>query len=202
MKKIELNREFALGGELLPILVYPNPILEAISTEVTEFNDELTTLVQNMLTTMYDAPGVGLAAPQIGVNKRLFVLDVNYDREVEETNDQDREDEDVIVTLENLDPMVFINPVITQKIGETTYKEGCLSLPDTFEDIHRALKVVVDYLDINGEKQQIEADGLMSICIQHENDHLDGITFMNYLSQLKKGFYRKQLLKEKRRRGQ
>lgn len=197
MTKTVLDKEFALGGSKRPILIYPNPALDKTGEEITEFNDELKTLAQDMLTTMYDAPGIGLAAQQIGINKRIFVLDVNYDREIQHT-----EDGGETVDLDNLKPVVFINPVIKNKEGDTTYQEGCLSLPGVFENIKRAEKVTVEYFDVDGEKHEIEADGLLSICIQHENDHLNGVTFLNYLSQFKKNYYKQQLIKEKKKRGQ
>lgn len=193
MTKTVLDKEFALGGKLRQILIYPHPAIDKTGDEITEFNDEIKTLAQDMLTTMYDAPGIGLAAQQIGINKRIFVLDVNYDRKSEE-------DEET-VDLDNLNPVVFINPIIKEKTGDTTYQEGCLSLPGIFEDIKRAEKVVVEFYDLEGEKQEMEADGLLSICIQHENDHLNGVTFLNYLSQFKKNFYKQQLIKEKKKRG-
>ena len=197
MTKTVLDKEFALGGKKLPILIYPNPSLDKTGEEITEFNHEIKTLAQDMLTTMYDAPGIGLAAQQIGVNKRIFVLDVNYDREIHHT-----ENGGETVDLENLKPVVFINPVIKNKEGDTTYQEGCLSLPGVFENIKRAEKVSVEYFDVDGDKHEIEADGLLSICIQHENDHLNGVTFLNYLSQFKKNYYKQQLIKEKKKRGQ
>ena len=142
---------------------------------------------------MYHAPGIGLAAPQIGISKRIFVIDVDYDRE--ETEDDSGE-----FNLSNFNPKVFINPVIKEKNGEITYQEGCLSLPGIYEDVKRYENIVVEYQNTDGEKKEISADELFSICIQHENDHLDGIVFIDRLSGLKKNFFKKKLLKQKRQK--
>lgn len=196
MENTILDKDFALGGKKRRILLYPNPALDMVGEEVTEFNDEIKTLAQDMLTTMYDAPGIGLAAQQIGINKRIFVLDVNYDREITELENGGES-----VDFDNLQPVVFINPKIIKKEGDTTYQEGCLSLPGIYEDIKRAEKVTVEYQDITGATNTIEADGLFAICIQHENDHIDGITFLKYLSNFKRNYYKQVMVKEKKKRG-
>lgn len=179
-------------GELLPILKYPDPILAMNAAPVTEFNQELEALVQNMLFTMYNAPGIGLAAPQVGKSIRLFVMDVEYDREVV-TNPAGKEE----VRLSGFSPMVFINPVITGKSGTTVYEEGCLSLPGIYEEVKRYESIHVKFQDLKGNFHEIEADDLFSICLQHENDHLDGVVFIERLSNLKKNFYKKKIMKEK-----
>ncbi len=179
-------------GELLPILKYPDPILALNAEPVLKFNQELETLVQNMLFTMYNAPGIGLAAPQVGKSIRLFVLDVDYDRETI-TNSAGKEE----VRLSNFNPMVFINPVITGKSGTTVYEEGCLSLPGIYEEVKRFESIHVKFQDLKGNFHEIEADDLFSICLQHENDHLDGVVFIERLSNLKKNFYKKKIMKEK-----
>lgn len=183
---------FKLEGKKLPILTYPDPILSAKAKEVTEFNSELQELIQNMLFTMYHAPGIGLAAPQIGVSHRIFVLDVEYDREVV-TNSAGKDE----VRLSNFNPMVFINPVISGTSGTTTYEEGCLSVPGVYEEVKRFKSIKVRYQNLKGEEIEIEADDLFSICLQHENDHLNGIVFIERLSNLKKNFYKKKMIKEK-----
>lgn len=183
---------YQLSGEKLPILTYPDPILSQKARPVTEFNQELRDLVKNMLFTMYHAPGIGLAAPQIGQSIRLFVMDVEYDRETV-TNAEGKEE----VRLSGFSPMVFINPVITGTSGTTTYEEGCLSVPGVYEEVKRYESIKVKYQDLDGKEWEIEADDLLSICIQHENDHLDGIVFIERLSNLKKNFYRKKMVKEK-----
>lgn len=191
----KMLENYTLEGELLNIHTYPDPVLtkKAVNVEESEFNDELKVLCKNMLYTMYNAPGIGLAAPQIGLSKRIFVIDVEYNRE--ETSEDSGE-----YTLSNFEPMIFINPVIKEEIGNTTYQEGCLSLPGVYEDVKRAGEIIVEYQDTDGNKQEIKATELLSICIQHENDHLDGIVFIDRLSTLKKNFFKKKLTKAKKQK--
>jgi peptide deformylase len=178
-------------GQLLEIIKYPSPVLTTKALEVEIFDQELKDLCQNMLYTMYKAPGIGLAAPQIGISKRIFVVDVDYKRE--ETEEDSGE-----YTLSEFNPQIFINPVLCEHEGETIFQEGCLSLPEVFEDVKRFEKVKVNYQDTDGNDHSIEADELLSICLQHENDHLDGIVFIDRLSMLKKTFLKKKLIKAKR----
>ena len=187
----QLLENYKLEGELLPIHTYPDPVLTKVAEDVTEFDEDLKTLCKNMLFTMYKAPGIGLAAPQIGVSKRIFVIDVDYERE--ETEEDSGE-----FILSGFKPMIFINPTFTEKIGETTYQDGCLSLPGIYEDIKRFENIVVEYFDVDGNKKSMEAGGLLSICIQHENDHLDGIVMIDRMSKLKKSFFKKKLIKAKK----
>ncbi|MAZ49289.1 MAG: peptide deformylase [Halobacteriovoraceae bacterium] len=182
---------YKLEGESLPIKTYPDPVLTKVAEEVTVFDQELQTLCKNMLYTMYKAPGIGLAAPQIGVSKRIFVIDVDYERD--ETEEDSGE-----YLLSEFNPRIFINPTFKEKVGETTYQEGCLSLPGIYEDIKRFESIVVEYNDVNGELKTMDADGLLSICIQHENDHLDGIVMIDRMSKLKKSFFKKKLIKAKK----
>ena len=186
-----LLENYKLEGELLNIHTYPDPILQKKATDVSEFDEELKTLCKNMLYTMYNAPGIGLAAPQVGLSKRIFVIDVEYNRE--ETEEDSGE-----FTMSGFKPMVFINPVIKEKKGNTTYQEGCLSIPGIYEDVKRAEDIVVEYKDTDGNSHELEAAELLSICIQHENDHLDGIVFIDRLSTLKKNFFKKKLIKAKK----
>lgn len=185
---------YKLKGNELPIMTYPDPVLSQVASPVTAFNKDLEKLVEDMLFTMYHAPGIGLAAPQVGKGIRLFVLDVDYDRETV-TNSAGQEE----VRLSNFNPMVFINPVITGTSGTTTFEEGCLSVPGVYEEVKRFKSINVKFQNLKGETQEIEADDMLSICIQHENDHLDGIVFIERLSNLKKNFYKKKMLKEKGR---
>ncbi len=185
---------YKLEGSLIPIVTYPDPVLSAKAAEVTDFGPGLGKLVKDMLFTMYKAPGIGLAAPQIGQSIRMFVLDVDYDRE-EVTNAAGREE----YRLSNFNPMVFINPVITGTSGTTVYEEGCLSVPGVYEEVKRFESVNVKFQNLKGEFQELEAHDMLAICIQHENDHLDGVVFIERLSNLKKTFYKKKLLKEKGR---
>jgi peptide deformylase len=187
-------KKYKLEGVDLPIIKYPDPVLAKTAVPVTVFNQELEVLVRNMLFSMYHAPGIGLAAPQVGESIRLFVLDVDFDREVVTTASGNEE-----VRMSNFNPMVFINPVITGTSGAITYEEGCLSLPGIYEEVKRFESIHVKYQNLKGEYQEITATDMLAICIQHENDHLDGVVFIERLSNLKKNFYKKKLAKEKGR---
>ena len=161
------------------ILTEPNKLLRQISVTVKKVGDEERKLMDDMLDTMYAAPGIGLAAIQIGIPKRIIVMDIGRDKEKKE-------------------PMYFVNPVIKNKNSEKAiYEEGCLSVPDQFAEIERPSKCEVEYLDYNGKKQLLKADGLLATCIQHEMDHLEGILFIDYLSKLKKSMILKKLSKNK-----
>jgi peptide deformylase len=144
---------------------------------------------------MYHAPGIGLAAPQVGISKRLFVMDITYDREEVTRADGSNDFE-----YSNFAPLVFINPIIKNKQGEVLYEEGCLSLPGLYEEVKRAETVTVDYQDVEGNSHSIDADELLSICIQHENDHLDGIVFIERLSMIKKNLLSKKFLKQQKKK--
>ena len=161
------------------ILTEPNNILRQVSKSVQKVGNEERQLMNDMLETMYDANGIGLAAIQIGVPKRIIVMDIS--RDDEEKN-----------------PMYFVNPIIKNKdVSKTTYEEGCLSVPNQFAEIDRPSKCEVEYLDFNGEKKILKAEGLLATCIQHEMDHLEGILFIDYLSKLKKSMIIKKLSKNK-----
>ena len=162
-----------------PILTEPNKILRQISKPVERVSKEEQILMDDMLDTMYAANGIGLAAIQIGVPKRIIVMDIKRNNEKKE-------------------PRYFINPVIQNKNSEkATYEEGCLSVPNQFAEIDRPSTCVVEYLDYDGKKQILSANGLLSTCIQHEMDHLEGILFIDYLSKLKKSIIVKKLSKKK-----
>ena len=162
------------------ILTEPNPILRQKSQPVDKVDDLTRKLMDDMLETMYLAPGIGLAAIQIGVPKRIIVLDISKDPEKKE-------------------PMYFVNPVIvsTSK-NNITYEEGCLSVPGQFAEIDRPDRCHVKYLDYNGNYKELKLKGLLATCIQHEIDHLEGILFIDYLSNLKKSMIVKKLLKQKK----
>ncbi|MDC1138504.1 peptide deformylase [Candidatus Pelagibacter sp.] len=161
------------------ILIEPNKILRQISKNVEKVGDEERALMDDMLDTMYDAPGIGLAAIQIGVPKRIIVMDISRDQNKKE-------------------PRYFVNPVIKNKNKEQAkYEEGCLSVPGQFAEIERPNTCDVEYLDYNGKKKLLKADGLLATCIQHEMDHLEGILFIDYLSKLKKSMIIKKLSKNK-----
>lgn len=151
-----------------PIITIPDPVLREVCAPVVTVDDDIRSLADDMLETMYDAPGIGLAASQIGILQRMFVLDVAKE-------DEPRE------------PMVFINPKITWSSDEMSiYQEGCLSIPDYYEDVERPAEVTVQFLDREGAEKEIRADGLLATCVQHELDHLDGKLFIDYLSKLKR----------------
>mgnify|MGYP001186549022 FL=1 len=161
------------------ILTEPNKLLRQISKPVQKVNDEERLLMNDMLDTMYAAPGIGLAAIQIGVPKRIIVMDISRDENKKE-------------------PMFFVNPIVKCKNKEKVrYEEGCLSVPDQFAEIERPSTCEVEYLDYDGKKQLLKADGLLATCIQHEIDHLEGILFIDYLSKLKKSMIIKKLSKIK-----
>jgi len=165
---------------LRQILTEPNKILREKSLPVDEVDADIQKLMDDMLETMYAAPGIGLAAIQVGVPKRIIVLDI---AQKEGTKN----------------PIFFINPEIIEK-SETnsTYEEGCLSVPGQFAEIDRPDKCYIRYLDYNGQKNEIKAEGMLATCIQHEIDHLEGILFIDYLSKLKKSMIIKKLSKQKK----
>ena len=164
------------------ILTEPNKLLRQISQPVQSVGKKEQELMDDMLDTMYEANGIGLAAIQIGVPKRIIVMDISKDEKKKE-------------------PRFFINPVIrNQDIKKTTYEEGCLSVPNQFAEIDRPSKCEVEYLDYNGKKKILKAEGLLATCIQHEMDHLEGILFIDYLSKLKKSMIIKKLSKNKSNR--
>ena len=161
------------------ILTEPNKLLRQISQPVEKVGESEKELMNDMLETMYAANGIGLAAIQIGVPKRIIVMDLS-----KEENKKN--------------PMYFVNPVIKNKNDENlTYEEGCLSVPNQFAEIDRPKTCEVEYLDYNGIKQNLKAEGLLATCIQHEIDHLEGILFIDYLSKLKKEIIIKKLSKQK-----
>jgi peptide deformylase len=164
---------------VLEILKYPNPNLKKKSQPVEIIDPSLRQLVQNLAETLYAAPGVGLAAPQVGYLLRLVVIDVTP-----------------VNQPKNL--MVLINPEIISSEGECTWEEGCLSVPDFNEEVKRKKKVVVRCRNLEGETVEIEGNDLLSVVLQHEIDHLDGILFVDHLSQLKRDLYKRQLKKEKK----
>ena len=164
---------------VLPIVQFPNEILSTVGAPVESITDEIKTLAADMAQTMYEAPGVGLAAPQVGKSIRMIVVDVS-------------EEKDCLLTL--------VNPVITEVSEELICgEEGCLSLPGIWEKVERHAEVTVEYSDLQGQKQTVHAHGLLAVCLQHEIDHLDGKVFVDHLSRLK---YDRACAKLKKRRQQ
>ena len=162
------------------ILTEPNKILRQVSKPVQKVSKEEQKLMDDMVETMYQANGIGLAAIQIGIPKRIIVMDISK-------NDQEK------------NPMYFVNPVIKNKNKElSTYEEGCLSVPNQFAEVDRPATCEIEYLNYHGEKKILQAKGLLATCIQHEMDHLEGILFIDYLSKLKKSMIIKKLSKNKK----
>ena len=163
-----------------PILTAPDPRLQAVSTDVDAVTDEIRTLVDDMAESMYAADGIGLAAIQIGVAKRVLVIDL------------DQKDG-------KKNPVAYINPKITWASDETAaFEEGCLSVPEIWDDVERPARIKAEYLDRAGKKQTLEADGLLATCLQHEIDHLNGVLFIDHLSRLKKSMAVRKLTKAKK----
>ena len=178
------------------ILTEPNKILRKKSLRVDNVDKNIQQLMDDMLETLYAAPGIGLAAIQIGIAKRVIVMDISRSR-----NDIGRDKEDIIKNKnrELRNPMYFVNPEIIWKSEDKfTYEEGCLSVPNQFAEINRSKQCHVKYLDYNGNPKALKADGLLATCIQHEMDHLEGILFIDYLSKLKKEMMIKKLTKQKK----
>ena len=160
------------------ILTEPDIFLRQISHEVEKVDDDIRKLMDDMLETMYAAPGIGLAAIQIGVPKRVIVIDLSKEKEKK--------------------PLYFVNPkIIVKSKNESTYEEGCLSVPGQFAEIHRPNECRISYVDYNDNKKILKAEGLLATCIQHEMDHLEGILFIDYLSKLKRSMIIKKLSKNK-----
>ena len=181
---------------LRQILTEPNEILRKKSLPVDKVDSDLQKLMDDMLDTMYAAPGIGLAAIQIGVPKRVIVIDITRDNENDITRDNEN---DIIRDNEKKNPIYFVNPEIVWKDNEeSTYEEGCLSVPNQFAEINRPKGCQVKYLDYFGEPKLLKAEGLLATCIQHEIDHLEGILFIDYLSKLKKSMIVKKLSKQKK----
>lgn len=160
-----------------PLIILPDPILRQVSTKVEQVDGDIKTLSEDMLETMYDAPGIGLAAIQVGISKRMLVIDLA------------KEGEDKA-------PQVFINPEILASSDErSVYEEGCLSIPDYYAEVERPARITVKYIDLSGKEQTIETDGLLATCLQHEIDHLNGVLFIDHISRLKRDMVIKKFTK-------
>ncbi|MEO1220318.1 MAG: peptide deformylase [Pseudomonadota bacterium] len=177
------------------IIEVPDPRLKLVSEPVKpeEFNDDLKQLVEDMFETMYAAPGIGLAAIQVAIPKRVLVIDLQEpDENAEPITDEDGTERQPVKN----DPRVFINPVITPETEEmSTYQEGCLSLPEIFADVDRPASCTVEYQDLDGRTHKEHLTGMMATCLQHEMDHLEGIVFIDHLSRLKRNMMLKKLKK-------
>jgi peptide deformylase len=173
---------------MLPILEVPDPRLKQISSPVEEVDDGIRALIADMFETMYAAPGIGLAAVQVGVPKRLLVIDL---QEPEEEGGEPVRD-----------PRVFINPeIVAHSDQDVPYNEGCLSVPDQYAEVDRPDRIRARWLDENGVKHEEEIDGLLAVCLQHEMDHLEGILFIDHLSRLKREMILRKIAKARREGG-
>jgi peptide deformylase len=164
---------------LREVLKFPDPRLKEISQPVDEISDEIRELAADMCDVMYDEPGIGLAAPQLGVPLRMFVIDTEW---TEEGNERD--------------PRVLINPEITQKAGKIVWEEGCLSVPEYTAEVERAATLTIKAIDLDGKEIVEEVEELRAVCMQHEYDHLDGVLFIDRISRLKRGLYVKKRRKQ------
>ncbi|MBP1851318.1 peptide deformylase [Rhizobium halophytocola] len=166
-----------------PLIILPDPVLRQVSKPVERVDSELLSLANDMLETMYDAPGIGLAAIQIGVPRRMLVIDVAKEDEPKQ-------------------PVVFINPEIVASSDDlSTYEEGCLSIPDYYAEVERPASVTVKSLDRDGKEQLTRAEGLLATCLQHEIDHLDGVLFIDHISRLKRDMVIKRFTKAAKSKG-
>ncbi len=166
---------------VLEVLKYPHPVLKQVAKKIDSINQELRVLSENMLETMYKAPGVGLAAPQVGHSIRMVVIDTRPKDEDGNFTNEDMTELEQAVSY----PLVLVNPIILKKEGIIKWEEGCLSVPGYVEEVERAAYVEVKYSDIDGREVIMKADALLAVCVQHEIDHLDGKVFIERLSQLK-----------------
>jgi len=162
---------------LLEILHFPDPRLRKVAAKVTTFDAELQQFVQDMFDTMYDAPGIGLAGTQVNRHEQIIVIDVSEEKDT---------------------PLCLINPELLEQDGVEEMQEGCLSVPEQFENVKRAERIKVRFQDQFGEQHELETDGLLAVCVQHEMDHLQGKVFVDYLSRLKQDRVRKKMIKQLR----
>ena len=171
-------------SSLRPILIHPDPRLKKVCDPVARITPDIEALAADMLATMYDAPGVGLAAPQVGIMSRIFVMDATRDPEAERR------------------PLVLVNPEVTWESEElNTYEEGCLSIPEQYGDVTRPKQVRLQWLGLDGKAHEEEFDGLWATCAQHELDHLNGILFIDHLSAIKRQMITRRMVKLKREKG-
>ena len=171
-------------SSLRPILIHPDPRLKKVCDPVARITPDIEALAADMLATMYDAPGVGLAAPQVGIMSRIFVMDATRDPEAERR------------------PLVLVNPEVTWESEElNTYEEGCLSIPEQYGDVTRPNQVRLQWLGLDGKTHEEEFDGLWATCAQHELDHLNGILFIDHLSAIKRQMITRRMVKLKREKG-
>jgi len=182
---------------LRTILIAPDPRLKEVSAPVAEVTDETRALMDDMLETMYAAPGIGLAAIQVGVAQRVIVMDLGKTKEEAEGEAADEKDE--AKKVKEPDPRFFVNPEIVWASDDLVLcEEGCLSVPDLYEEVERPARVRVRFLGYDGKQQEIDCEGMLAVCIQHEMDHLEGILFIDHLSRLKREMMLKKLAKARK----
>lgn len=151
-----------------PLIILPDPVLRQVSTKIEQVNDDIRSLADDMLATMYDAPGIGLAAIQVGVPKRMLVIDLSKEGEDKK-------------------PQIFINPeILAVSDDRSIYEEGCLSIPDYYAEVERPARISVKHIDLQGKEQMVDAEGVLATCLQHEIDHLNGVLFIDHISRLKR----------------
>ena len=187
----DYSKTFKINDLKLPelrVYTYPAPVLKIIAKPITEFDQNLKNFAEQMIQTMYRSFGIGLAAPQVGESIRMFVSDIEFDIDKEMDN-----------LITNAKPKVFINPKIIEHSGEIIYEEGCLSFPGIYEKVKRYEKITLEYQSISGEFEQLHAEGIESVCLQHELDHLNGIVFIEKLSPLKQTYLKKKFLKSQKK---
>ncbi len=174
---------------VLPLVIAPDPRLKVKSTPVDTVDDEIRVLVDDMLETMYASNGIGLAAVQVGVHKRILVMDIAYGSS-RYAQEGERESK----------PLILINPEIVQESEDhRVFEEGCLSFPGQYAEVERPTAVTVKYLDYDGQPQEMQADGLLATCVQHEMDHLEGIVFVDHISKMRRDMILRKLKKEQKR---
>jgi peptide deformylase len=184
---------------LRPILIAPDPLLKRVSEPVSAVTDDVRRLMDDMLETMYAAPGIGLAAIQIGVAQRVIVIDIGKPKadagEAEAAGEEGKDKKEE----KEPDPKYFVNPEIVWASDDLVVcEEGCLSVPDLYEEVERPAQVRVRYLDYHGRQQEIDCEGMLAVCIQHEMDHLEGVLFIDHLSRLKREMMLKKLAKARK----
>ncbi len=190
----------------LKIFTFPDAVLAQKAAPIARVEKTYFKMADDMLETMYDSPGIGLAANQVGVLERLIVVDTEYTlQDIPEGQVPPQTAEVVVVDgerqiISGKKPLILINPIITLKEGHHTTKEGCLSVPEYTAEVQRAEKIKVEYQDIDGLQKSLLAEGLLAVCLQHELDHLEGTLFIDRLSQLKKEFAKKKLIRARRER--
>jgi peptide deformylase len=191
-------------SNLYDIVMVPDPVLKRKAAAVEDMSGALTSQIDRMIDTMYDAPGIGLAAPQVGILNRVFVMDVPDDGWIYSgehdgamiIESQYRSGEDEGLDTQSKTPLVMINPEVVQESDKrSVFQEGCLSIPQQYADVVRPASVTVQYIDRNGDKQEQSFEGLPAHCVQHEIDHLDGVLFIDYLSSLKRNMMIKRVSK-------